>query len=119
MTPFDRLAWRCSWVAPFAGCAGVLTLLISIAVARRRPESDLYDALVILTFASWGIGLLSHFVVHYHALKAGSLGLMGLGERARLDVALRFGGGYAWWRAHMRRVHPELRQVQAVRHDQR
>jgi hypothetical protein len=109
MKPFDRLAWRCSWIAPIGLVAGFVSLFAYMEAVRRQVGENWRTTFVVVSFVSWSIGVVTHLVVHYHAIKAGSLSSLKAHERDRLDVALRFSGGYGAWRSHMRREHPELR----------
>ncbi len=108
MTAFDRLAWRCSWVAP-AGLAAALVAvgIDAIATALGRASVNGWHALLVpLALGAGTLGGLAHLVVHYHAVKAGSFS--NRVDRAKVGVAVHF-NAYAKWRALMRSEHPELR----------
>ena len=109
MKPLDRLAWRCSWIAPISLVTAFASLLAYMEAVRRQTGENWRTAILLVSFVAGSLGILAHLVVHYHAIKAGSFRSLKSSERDQLDVALRFSGGYGAWRSHMRREHPELR----------
>jgi len=110
MTAFDRLAWRCSWLAP-AGLLAALGAVVLDAVAGRwdSAPSPWRNLLPVLALGAGAVGVVAHLVVQYHAVKAGSFSFANSQERSKVEVALRFNMAYGRWRALMRSRHPELR----------
>src|SRR5512134_1130569 len=100
MTGFDRLAWRCSYVAPWALVGAIVS---GILASRDASRSNLYAGLAVILAC---VGILAHMVVHYHAVRPASF--RRAKERSRLEVAAYF-SNYAPWRQQMRAEHPELR----------
>ena len=114
MTSFDRLAWRCSSIAPVAFLAAIGALLLYWAGGGVGTEpSAAQPYLPVVAFLLIFLGLAAHMVVHYHAVKSGTFppGT----DRARLEVSVRWGFLYARWRTLMRAQHPELRSRQQER----
>ena len=112
MTRFDRLAWRCSWVAPAAWTAALALFILAMAATRAEQQgrADGWRGLVpVGALVAVAAATLAHLIVHHHAVKAGSFPSMGAAERSKLEVALRFRMNYARWRDRMRSEHPELR----------
>jgi hypothetical protein len=110
MTSFDRLAWRCSWVAPWAlfACLGAI-LLDCVAAAWKVGRPEWREYLPIVALCSGCVGIVAHVILQYHVVRAGSFAPDV--SRSRLEVALRFNTGYAFWRDLMRVRHPELRSA--------
>jgi len=117
MKTFDRLAWRCSWISPVAWLTGFAALFVYMESMRRQVWQEWQGVAIMVACVSWAVGLLSHSVVQYHAIKAWSFSSLNHRERNRLEVALRFAGGYGSWRDHMRTEHPELRRRRGVTGD--
>ena len=110
MTPFDRLSWWCSWLAPAGiGAATAALLLEALAAARGVDPNGWRAALPAVALVAGCVGVLAHMVVQYHAVKAGSFPSARRRERDKVEAGLRFGLRYGGWRALMRSEHPELR----------
>ena len=108
MTPFDRLAWRCSSLARGA----LLGALVGLGLHWSTLAADVLPSVVreflpvtvvVLAF----IGVVAHMVVDYHAVKAGTFPPHV--DRSRLQASLQFDPGHRRWRGLMRELHPELR----------
>src|SRR5215470_11533967 len=105
MTPFDKLAWWCSWVAPSSLALAGAAIVLEVIAKELGSVSDWRSLLGPLALCAGAIGVLAHLIVHYHAVKPGSF--TGADERSKLGVAVHF-GAYGRWRQSMRAKHPEL-----------
>ncbi len=99
MTPFDRLAWRCSYIAPLAL---VGTLVVGALAFSARAHNN---ALAAVAFALACLSIVAHSVVHYHSVRPGSFG--GKRHDPRLGGAMRL-SNYEPWRERMRAEYPQL-----------
>ena len=107
VTSFDRLAWRCSWVAPVALTAALAAVALHMARVLGSATQSLGQYLPAFAMAAAVVGLLAHLVVQYHAVRPGSFS--DRVRRQKVEVALRLAMGYGVWREAMREQHPELR----------
>jgi uncharacterized membrane protein YidH (DUF202 family) len=105
MTRFDKLAWRCSSIAPVAFLIAIGAIVLDWAAGARVTSVRAYLPAIALLLAV--LGLAAHMIVHYHAIKAGTFP-RGT-NRSKLEISMRFNLGYGKWRTLMRAQHPELR----------
>ena len=110
MTAFDRLAWRCSWIAP-AGLGIALGVVLFDAIVTRSGVAIVgwKELAPVLALVAAVVGVLAGLVVRYHIVKAGSFSSVDRRERSQVEGLLHFDMGYARWRTLMRVQHPELR----------
>src|SRR5262245_42172777 len=105
MTPFDKLAWWCSWVAPASLAAAGAAIVLEVIAKESGSASEWRSFLGPIALCAGAVGVLAHVIVHYHAVKPGSF--TGPDQRSKLEVAVHF-GAYGRWRDAMRAKHPEL-----------
>ena len=105
MTPFDRLAWRCSSIARGAFLGALLGLGLQWSTFAMDLPISVREYLPITVVLLAFVGLVAHMVVDYHAVKAGTFPPHV--DRSRLQTSLQLGHGS--WRKLMREQHPELR----------
>jgi hypothetical protein len=99
MTPFDRLTWVASFLAPLVGW------LIVVLFGAFVSQEALPARLVSPRTAAWLSALLvliwlaSHLTVRFHGRRARDFSR---DDKAELAFRLNSGHGYAHWRALMR-----------------
>lgn len=107
MTPFDKLAWRCSSIAPVTFLIALGAVVLDSAAGSAGGRLNVVRAyLPVMALLLALLGLLAHMVVHYHAIRVGSFPR---DNSSKLETALLFNVGYGKWRTLMRAQHPELR----------
>ncbi len=110
MTALDRLAWRCSWVAPRALAAALVVVVLDRAAALMGVTPDGWRSyLPIAAVVGAGIGLLAHLVVQYHVFRSGGSSRSDESRPTESEQALQIDLAYLRWRNLMREEHPELR----------
>jgi len=101
MTPFDRLTWVASLVAPLA--AWLILVLFGAFVSREALPAWLVSAKT----AAWLSALLvivwlaAHLTVRLHSRRARGFSR---DEQAELSFKLNTGRGYGHWRSLMRKA---------------
>lgn len=98
MTPFDRVAWLCSWCAPL-GLGIALAATAVLLLGGRSSEPSFQGALPIVAVAAGIVGLVTHGLLTVHVMTATFLTKE---ERSSLLRALYLSAGYGQWRAIMR-----------------
>jgi hypothetical protein len=99
MTRFDRVAWVCSWVAPFGWITALAAFALSLIPAGPAIPTRFDTGLPVVALAGALVGLLGHTILGYHVLRSRAFSSEARGALWREYL---FGVGYQRWRRVMR-----------------
>jgi len=101
VSDFDRIAWFCSWVAPFGWGIALLAFVLSLPIGTQLlGDPGVGSTLPALAVGAGSLALLAHTIFAYHILKSRRFSPE---ERNQLWRDNWLGFGYRRWRSVMRR----------------